>query len=304
MKWRKLGRIFEVDTSTPLTAGGRAQCPVVDALGDGRLRVYFSSCDSEGRSRVFSFDVLADDPSRIAALRREPVIDLGPPGTFDCDGVMPSCVVRAPQAAFLYLIGWNRTVTVPYHQSIGAATSEPQGARWRKLPGPVMDRAPDEPYAATGPSVLFDGGVYRMWYGSSYGWLDSRERMEIRYHIRYAESDDGLNWKRAESCCLGEEGYAMGKPCVWREDGGFRMIYSYRRETGFRESRDASYRLGYAESSDGMTWTRKDEDVGIERSESGWDSEMIAYACLHGKYLFYNGNGFGRSGIGVAERIS
>jgi hypothetical protein len=51
-----------------------------------------------------------------------------------------------------------------------------------------------------------------------------------------------------------------------------------------------------------------DDHVGIERSTSGWDSEMIEYAWLqrHGDetYLLYNGNGFGRSGVGLARLVS
>ena len=47
-----------------------------------------------------------------------------------------------------------------------------------------------------------------------------------------------------------------------------------------------------------------DEVVGIERSESGWDSEMLAYPSVYEhrgtKHLLYNGNGFGASGIGHA----
>jgi len=49
---------------------------------------------------------------------------------------------------------------------------------------------------------------------------------------------------------------------------------------------------------------RSDEEVGIGKSESGWDSEMIEYCYYyqHGgqKLLFYNGNGFGRTGFGYA----
>jgi hypothetical protein len=82
------------------------------------------------------------------------------------------------------------------------------------------------------------------------------------------------------------------------------MWYSYRRVDGYRTDPTKSYRLGYAESNDGITWTRKDSSVGITRSETGWDSEMICYSHVvdHGgrRYLFYNGNGFGQSGIGYA----
>ena len=49
-----------------------------------------------------------------------------------------------------------------------------------------------------------------------------------------------------------------------------------------------------------------DDTVGIDVSDnvSGWDHEMICYAsvidCSSARLLFYNGNGFGRSGFGFA----
>lgn len=64
------------------------------------------------------------------------------------------------------------------------------------------------------------------------------------------------------------------------------------------------YRIGYAESDDGKRWTRIDEAVGFDVSPEGFDSEMICYPHVvqheNRLYMFYNGNGFGREGIGLA----
>ena len=69
-------------------------------------------------------------------------------------------------------------------------------------------------------------------------------------------------------------------------------------------SRSAPYRIGYAESADGLAWTRKDDAVGIARSESGWDGEMVCYPAVidvNGRRLmFYNGNRHGATGFGCA----
>ena len=70
-------------------------------------------------------------------------------------------------------------------------------------------------------------------------------------------------------------------------------------------SRGAAYRIGYAESADGVKWERLDAQAGITVSESGWDSEMTAYPWVFShkstNYMLYNGNGYGRTGIGLAE---
>ena len=51
----------------------------------------------------------------------------------------------------------------------------------------------------------------------------------------------------------------------------------------------------------GRERTRK---AGIDVSASGWDSEMIAYPYVFAHegdyYMLYNGNGYGKTGIGLA----
>jgi hypothetical protein len=69
-------------------------------------------------------------------------------------------------------------------------------------------------------------------------------------------------------------------------------------------SRKKSYSIGYAESEDGKSWIRKDSDVGIAPSSSGWDSEGVTYPFLFEHsgqmYMLYNGNHYGRTGFGIA----
>jgi len=82
------------------------------------------------------------------------------------------------------------------------------------------------------------------------------------------------------------------------------MWYAHRGSRDYRTNPEYSYRIGYAESSNGMDWKRMDELVGIGVSDSGWDSKMIEYPCVYDyagkRYMLYNGNGFGVTGIGLA----
>jgi hypothetical protein len=69
--------------------------------------------------------------------------------------------------------------------------------------------------------------------------------------------------------------------------------------------RGKNYRIGYAESLDGLHWTRKDNEAGIHVSRSGWDSQMIEYPFVFdhqgSRYLLYNGNDYGKTGIGLGQ---
>ena len=79
------------------------------------------------------------------------------------------------------------------------------------------------------------------------------------------------------------------------EDGLWRMWFSYK---------STDYRIGYAESRDGLAWERLDHLAGIDVSPSGFDSEMVEYGAVvrHDgrQFMFYNGNNYGVEGIGLA----
>src|SRR5258708_3960118 len=119
-----------------------------------------------------------------------------------------------------------------------------------------------------------------------YDWVGHRRTGPKRISKIFPRSLIGLNSK---------EEYALSKPFVLKEKGVYKMWYSHRGK---------NYRLGYAESADGLQWQRMDERVGIDVSVSGWDSEMIEYACLFDvngeRYMLYNGNGYGKTGFGLA----
>ena len=72
--------------------------------------------------------------------------------------------------------------------------------------------------------------------------------------------------------------------------------------------KDRSYRIGYAFSDDMINWTRDDSKAGIDVSETGWDSEMIAYPHVFeldkNIYMLYLGNQVGRFGFGLAKLVA
>jgi hypothetical protein len=282
-----------------------AQVPTVLVQAD-RLSVFFASRDPAGKSRTGLIELNRDNPSEILHLEDEPVLGLGRPGTFDDDGVMPSHAMRVGEEIWLYYSGWNERVRVPYHNSTGLAISRDGGHSFtRPFEGPILDRTPFEPYLAVTPSVMREGSNWHMWYVSGTRWEEVNGRYEPVYVIKYAHSSDGLNWERPNLTCIEprDEFEALSRPHVIKQGALYRMWYCFRGSHDYRDGQN-SYRIGYAESNDGVTWDRKDEQAGITVSAEGWDSSMICYPypfeigeCL---YLVYNGNGFGRSGFGFA----
>ena len=56
------------------------------------------------------------------------------------------------------------------------------------------------------------------------------------------------------------------------------MWYSFRITGDYRKDINFSYRIGYAESEDGIKWIRKDDEVYLGISKKGWDYDLIAYS--------------------------
>jgi len=198
-------------------------------------------------------------------------------------------------------------VTVSYRLSIGLAISCDKGSTFVKYSeGPILDRSMQEPYFNTAPCILIDDMLWKMWYVSCTGWTVERGKPEPIYLVRYANSRNGINWIKNNLVCIdcrfSKE--AIGRPCVVKDNGIYKMWYCYRGSIDYRTNKEQSYRIGYAESPDGIKWVRKDEEAGIDRSDTGWDSEMIEYPYVYQhkgkKYMLYNGNGFGESGFGYA----
>lgn len=302
MKWKKLGLIFEPPT-TLNWANSHAALPYAYKLQGNLYRIYFSSRDKKNRSKVGFFEMDISKPGQVENISSEPVVDIGPLGSFDDSGVTNSCVVSRKSRLFLYYSGWSLGVTVPFYFYIGAAVSNDGGKTFSKVSeSPVLARDKIDPYLTASPYILIEDGVWKMWYVSGVKWEENDPRPKHYYHIKYAESHDGLNWKKRTNPALdfkSEDEYAISRPTVLSEDGLYKMWYPYRGK---------SYRIGYAESQDGVNWNRKDKQAGIDVSDNGWDSEMIEYPHVFDhngeRYMLYNGNGYGKTGIGLAKRIA
>jgi hypothetical protein len=308
MNWIKKGLIFNPDRYYDWMVS-HASLPIVDRVDEDVLRIYFGTRDEQGRSLPAYLEVEADNPQNVLYVHDEPVLPLGRIGTFDDNGIMPSWIVNHRKRKYLYYIGWNPQVTVSYRLSIGLAISEDGGNSYRKWSeGPICDRAVDEPFFNTAPCVLVEGGIWKMWYTSCTKWEVIDGWPEPFYHVKYAESEDGVHWQKTDHVCIDYDDFAeaIGRLAVFVEDGTYKALYNYRSASNYRVEPRQSNRLGYAESLDGINWVRKDNEVGIDRSNSGWDSEMMEYCSVYKhngrKYLFYNGNGFGKSGFGYAIR--
>jgi predicted GH43/DUF377 family glycosyl hydrolase len=296
MHWKKLGLFIEPqrDKWWSLT---HAMIPTPEALGDGVFRVYYSGRNAQNQSHIGWADVDLNKPYRVLRHSERPVLQPGPLGCFDDNGVTPSCLIDLSSGEkALYYIGWNPGSTVRMHIFGGLAISKDGGEtfeRWSHAP--ILERNRTDPYLNTAPWVVRDGDGYRIFYVSGHEWL---HKDLPRYNIKTGTSKDGKHWVREGHVCLNfmdDNEHALARPYVVIEDGLWRMWFSHK---------TTNYTIGYAESYDGLNWKRLDHLAGIDIGPSGFDSDMIEYAATvlydGSRFMFYNGNNYGFEGIGLA----
>jgi hypothetical protein len=300
VRWAKQGLVYVPDGQLSW-AEGYAFPPTPYFLDDDVIRVFVAFCDEQTVGRVGYVDVEASNPLNVVGVSDRPSLDIGRPGAFDENGVVPTCVLPVGDELRLYYVGFQLGQKLRYYQFLGLAVSRNDGEAFvRASEVPVIDRSTAELVNRTSGFVLHEDGVFKLWYVGGSDWTIVDGKSLPVYPLRYLESPDGLHWPNAGEIVIdfaSDDEHALGRPWVLRDADGYRMFFSSR-------TRSKGYRLGYAESADGRHWHRDDERVGIDVSDTGWDSEMVAYASVvswrEQTYMFYNGNSCGRTGFGLA----
>lgn len=307
MQWKKYGKVWEPDGSL-WWARKYATCPTPLLLDNTTLRVFVQCRDHANVGRVGFVDVATDDPSKILRVSEKPVLDVGQPGSFDDNGVFQTSVIRgADGKLFMYYVGFELLHHIRYRLLTGLAVSDDDGLSFVRVKRvPVLERSEREMYFRGGPFVLKDeGGPYRMWYVAGSEWEQIEGKAMPVYDLYYAQSNDGITWPDSGMRILSVDRsseHGFGRPYIARKNGIYQLFYSVRKKF------PRAYRMGYAESSDGLTWIRKDDEMGLGPSDHGWDSESVEFCAPvtlgDRTFCFYNGNDFGGSGFGLAELIN
>lgn len=308
-----MGRVFnptEVTGRPWLKEFAQAPCTLIF---DDFVRVYFSSrphADTNGQYVSYTgyLDLDRSNLFRIIRIADEPILPLGDLGMFDEFGVYPTSVMRCNGRVRAYYGGWTRCSSVPFNVAIGCAESRDEGKTFARLgPGPIMSYSVQEPFILSGPKVRFFNGKWYLFYIAGSKWLVSEDRPEPVYRIRYATSDDGLNWTKVNLDIIKpalEANECQASPDVFFDGSRYHMFFCYRYSLNYR-NKERGYRIGYAFSHDLVNWQRNDSMAGIGVGPDEWDSEMVSYPHVFeldgATYMLYLGNQVGRFGFGLAH---
>ena len=281
------------------TLVSHAANPLPILLDNDTYRIFYSGRDAQNRSSVGAVDI--DVVTReIVSEHGQPFFEHGAPGSFFADGVSIGNCYEANGNRYILFMGWQAPAQGHWRGDVGRLIVTDELTLRLDSDKPFMEASAEDPISLSYPWVLKDAsGGYRMWYGSTRTW--DAGNGDMLHVINRASSLDGDHWVREGLAVPYELGraQAFSRPTViGNETQGFEMWFSYRKGGGDK------YRIGYAVSRDGNEWTLDLDNAGIDVSDTGWDSEMIEYPLVFEhkglRYMLYNGNGYGKTGFGLA----
>lgn len=298
--WKKLGQIY-----VPKESGrhpkliSHAANPLPVHLEGDVYRVFFSGRDENNRSSVGAVDIDLVE-CKIINEHYLPFFEHGSLGSFFADGVSIGNCYEVDGVRYMLFMGWQSPKNGHWRGDIGRLILTPELTLQLDSLEPFMGCDETDPISLSYPWVeARSTSGYDMWYGSTLEW--DAGNGEMLHVIQHAFSDDGHRWHRSGLSVPYELriAQAFSRPTVVQNQKGvFEMWFSCRSGSGEK------YRIGYATSENGLNWALELDKADITVSDSGWDSEMIEYPFVFdhdgNRYMLYNGNGYGKTGFGLA----
>ena len=305
MKWKKIKHLFKVEKNSNKMYS-HAAAPIPVHIKENIYHIYFSSRDKFNTARPF-FLVFDIENMTILETQNKPLIETGGIGNFDEKGIILTDIIFTTEGYKYYYVGFPRFANLLYSADSGMAVSKNINDSWEKLgKGPIITKSLEEPLFSSVQCVIEDNNEFKMWYVSGVKWKKNEKQYKHYYNIRVSTSKDGITWSKGKVCIdfKNEFEYALARSCVIKDGpGDYKMWYCFRAQKNID-----TYRIGYAESFDGISWERKDELMQhFDISVGEFDSEMICYPYVFdhkaNRYMLYNGNGYGKTGFGIAKMI-
>ncbi len=263
--------------------------------------IFVTGRDVENRSQIGKIRISLKNPQELLDISSEPIFSWGEAGAFDENGVSYPCLIEHNKRVYMLYVGWMPTVITPFQNHIGLAMQQDDGSFTRVSKAPILERTNDDFLSMGSVGILKEKDFFRLYYTSFLSWGTKKNEAKHRYVIKYAESKDLIQWRRDNHTCINiqnDSEFSICRPSIVQWDEKYHMWYSYRGE---------HYRIGYAHSTDGKNWIRADEYAGIAPSETGFDSLAQAYPHVFQHkdtyYMIYNGNHYGKEGLGLAKLV-
>lgn len=296
----RLGRIFEPKSSlcdnVNLTHTAN---PVLVPKSRDVYRMFFNSRDSLQRSSVFSVDLNLQEMILIEGSFREQFV-LSDEKSYFRDGISLGSTFHINCETWIGFMAWINPPKRHWFGTIGKFKLDENLNITNIEDKPWFDLDSIDPVSLSYPAFYKNRGKLRMWYGSTITWdAGNGEMLHVLKEKSSLDGNDFQNTGRFIQWQMNTS-QAFSRPSIIQTQNIFLMAYSVR-------GNQDKYRIEFS-IIDNVDSAEEIEILHVGKfSNSGWDweSEMVEYPFLvsheQNIYMFYNGNGYGRTGIGVAQ---
>ena len=270
-----------------------------EVIDKNKIKLYISGRASDNKSRIGCAYIEIGKKIRVIKIDKNPILDLPKkPGFFDTDGILYPYIINFKRKTFLYYCGWMNHKTFTYNCNIGVAIKK--NNQYKKYSNyPIIPLDEIDPIG-TGSMAIYkvNKNLLRMYYVSFLPWEDNNGSYEPRYYIKIAESVDGIKWKKLNKTALGlqKNEIAVAKPSVYLDNKNINLFFC---------ARGQYYKIYQATSKNGINFLRNKNALLLP--SGNWDSQSQTYPYVfkvnNRLIMLYNGNKYGKTGLGFAELI-
>lgn len=291
-KWQKKGLLIQ--TSPKIEWMSSHLGPSYAILRNKRyIDIYFSSRNKKNISSIgkFTFDTKLKKKTNC-----KKIFSVSKSKLSDSHGVSYPTIFKFNNKIYLYYVGWKKNKLYKFENNLLLAIKKKE--KFYRVKNVINLK--DSPFGTGSCYVIKKGEIFMMWFTS---FLKRNKKIKNNLHYEYtiklAISYDLINWKVKNHNCINFKSKienAISKPTVIYKNCKYHMWYCYRGK---------KYKIGYAISSDGYKWIRKDNNVKFIGNDYKWDNLEKCYPSViqidKKLYMFYSGNEYGKYGIGYSE---
>lgn len=296
--WEKIGLVYSLKNTNNEYLNSHASNPTAIEINDGIFRVFFSARDSRNRSSVSAFDI---DMRTFKVVNEfdTPLFKYDSNSVFYPDGISCSSIYKVGNKQYLTFMGWVNKKNEHWRGLIGRVELGENLSILENTSEILLNLNSLDKISLSYPFIIYENNLYTMYYGSTINW--NYENNEMLHVINYAESLDGKNFipKGLAFPYIPGVAQAFSRPAILVQNSDKHAWFSYRGGNGDK------YKIGYAHSKKNSPWNLALNTNTISTSNEGWDCEMVEYPFVYKFeeeiFMLYNGNNYGKSGIGLAR---
>ena len=258
------------------------------------FEIYITGRDEYNRSVIGKAMWDASNPGKLINIDSNPIMSLGPLGTFFDSGTSYPCVIEVGNEVYMYFTGWMQGISIPFYNNIGLSFMQKDGF-FKPKASPVIKLDDEDCFGSGSMQVIRNKEEFLMLYTSFKNWTIENNKPKHSYILKKTTSKDGIKWSNTREIVKLHKDFNFEnicKPFLHEDD----LFFCAR-------NNDKDYSIFVV--SNFFSNTSKPEKMNFNIDSATWDSKGQAYPTVisfnEKKFIFYSGNNYGRGGMGVAE---